>query len=147
MRSEAYECPSCGDPGSKVKQTTLDHLVDAEGFEKLVHPRFCATGSCDVVYFDGSGTVIPKRALRVAVFQKGSSPSRPVCYCFNHSVAEVIAAGRAGRPNSIVEAITDACRRGLDRCEETNPQGRCCLANVRRVAKATGACCSGTLEA
>ena len=27
-------------------------------------------------------------------------------------------------------------RQGLDRCEETNPQGSCCLGNVRQIANA-----------
>lgn len=33
-------------------------------------------------------------------------------------------------------SITEKCRQGLDRCEEMNPQGACCLGNVRQVVKA-----------
>jgi len=96
---------------------------------------FCSTETCPVVYFDSKGARVMTEALRVGVFQKQSDPSRLVCYCFEHSVAEVRAATRPDQSNEVVDSIMAKCRAGLDRCEETNPQGRCCLGNVRSVAK------------
>lgn len=104
----------------------------------LGEPWFCLGEACEVVYFDASGLVVTKDALRVQVFQKERDPERLVCYCFRHSVRDVEAAeaeAEAEGGNRVVEAITAACRSGLDRCEQMNPQGRCCLGNIRRVAK------------
>jgi hypothetical protein len=112
--------------------TTVEHLVSIEhrpGLSSSV--MFCAAENCDVVYFVPGGLVVPKMAVTVPVFQKESSPARPVCYCFEHSVADVLAATRPDGSNVVVDEITEACRSRLDRCEETNPQGRCCLGNIR----------------
>ncbi len=150
MAPRAQACPRCGASGQSVQASTLEHLTDPRGdVGALGDPWFCRTQGCEIVYFDESGSMIPKQALRVRVFQKETDPERPVCYCFGHSVGDVLAARVAG-DNEIVQAITMACRRGLDRCEETNPQGRCCLGNVRAVAKvappgeASPPCCSST---
>lgn len=106
---------------------------------------FCGTPTCAVVYFGGGDRRIEKRGVRVAVFQKETDPTRPVCYCFEHSVADVVDAHQDDGTNRIVDEITDACRRGLDRCEETNPQGRCCLGNARGLVRGGVApkCCEG----
>jgi hypothetical protein len=96
----------------------------------------CETVGCPVVYFDADHRVVEDPDVRVEVFHKQTDPSRPVCYCFGHSVADVLDAHRADGTNRIVDEITDACRRGLDRCEQTNPQGRCCLGNVRGLLRA-----------
>ncbi len=106
---------------------------------------FCQETTCPVVYFDGAGAHIDKVDVRVVVFQKETDPTRPVCYCFQHSVAEVLDAEREDGSNRVVDEITAECRRGLDRCEETNPQGRCCLGNVRGLLRVNAgpACCGG----
>jgi hypothetical protein len=62
-----------------------------------------------------------------------------VCFCFHHSVADIEAANRDDGTNAIVESITAKCRAGLDRCAQTNPEGRCCLGKVRAVAKSAEA--------
>jgi hypothetical protein len=130
-------CPRCGTPGRSAPVTTVEHLVSAKNRCGLVDGvMFCATKTCDVVYFVPDGLVVPKAAVTVRVFQKEANEDRPVCYCFEHSVADVIAAIRPDGSNSIVDEITEACRHHLDRCEETNPQGRCCLGNVRSVLRA-----------
>jgi hypothetical protein len=137
-------CPRCGSPGRRVPQTTVDHLVRDSAVGAAIHsePKFCGTLECDVVYFDEVGGTVSKHDLRVLVFCKETSPSRPVCYCFGYSVADVVAANEEKDENRIVTAITSACGQGLDRCEETNPEGRCCLGNVRRTAKAEAEACS-----
>jgi hypothetical protein len=112
--------------------TTVEHLVPVEHRPGLWSSvMFCAAETCDVAYFMPGGLVVPKVAVAVPVFQKESSAARPVCYCFKHSVADVLAGARPDGSNVIVDAIMEACRNHLDRCEETNPQGRCCLGNVR----------------
>lgn len=137
-------CPGCGRDGRPVGSSTLDNLVEPEARRLLgASARFCSAESCDVAYYDCAGAVVRTEAVVVPIFQKETDPERLVCYCFEHSVGAVEAAQRDDGSNSIVEAITAACRSGLDRCEETNPQGRCCLGNVRAVAKVPdrSSCC------
>jgi hypothetical protein len=120
-----------------VPARTLESLV-VEQCRAVVRASplsFCETLDCPVVYFDADNRVVRKPAVRVKVFQKEHDEARPVCYCFGHSVADVLAAHQDDGSNPIVDEITDACRRRLDRCEETNPQGRCCLGNVRGLVR------------
>lgn len=70
---------------------------------------------------------------------------RIVCFCFGHTAAQLLAATRADGTNRIEEEIREACRHGLDRCATTNPEGRCCLGNVRRLLRGQDGgpdCCS-----
>lgn len=144
MTSNAPHCPRCGHRGHRVSETTLERLVlPSHRSAPCGLTWFCGAPRCDVVYFDVDGDCILTTALRVVVFEKSTDPARPVCYCFGHTVAEVIAATRPDGSNAIVEAITDACRRGVDRCDETNPRGRCCLGNVRALLGREPVCCGG----
>ena len=154
------ECPRCRGKGRRISATTLRGLLteeahavaEAAGAEAL---RFCKAASCPVVYFgDGLDVVFEASDLRVPVFQKSGDPARPVCYCFGVSVARLEEEVARTGGSSVPEEITQKCREGLDRCEETNPQGACCLGNVRRVVKEAGAlapapavdCCAVTPE-
>ena len=121
------ECPECGQPGRKVKPITLDSLV-VEWIElpDAVY-RFCATVGCDVAWFGSEGHRIPVGASRVAIGQKSTEPGRTVCYCFGHAARDLTA--------EVTRSIAEACKRGEDRCPETNPQGSCCLGNVHSVLK------------
>jgi hypothetical protein len=68
--------------------------------------------------------------------------NRTVCFCFSHTAADILAGARADGSNAIVDSITDACRRGLGRCEQQNPSGKCCLGDVRALAgTAARKCC------
>jgi hypothetical protein len=90
--------------------------------------RFCATPECEVVWFDeASERRVGRGGVRVPVFPKEAGPERLVCYCFGFRVADVLAA-EAG---VVARDIAGRCRRGEHRCGQTNPQGACCLGNVR----------------
>lgn len=136
MSTEATElCPTCSNGGRKLEPVTirallrdeyLGELDNAEGF------RFCGALDCDVVWYRAvDGRTFQERHLSVAVGRKSTSPARPVCYCFGHTALGIERDGEA-----IEASIRAACKAGLDRCEETNPEGRCCLGEVRRVMKA-----------
>ncbi len=132
-------CPSCGQKGRAVKPITIDALVTeqararvrtSEGF------RFCAEPSCDVAYFhDDSDERFLRDDVRVRIGQKENASPRVVCYCFDHTIEEIEAEVAATGVSAIPDAIGEKCKQGLDRCEETNPQGSCCLGNVRAVVK------------
>ena len=130
-------CPHCGKVGKKVEPATLRSLVRREAQSRIaeVQYRFCATQGCDVVYFaeDGSHVFLrPDLSVRVGV--KETEAPRPICYCFHHTVEqiqdEIRRTGSTRIPDDIRTRIeTEGCH-----CEETNPQGSCCLGVVMRVA-------------
>ena len=131
-------CPTCRRETRKVPRLTLERLLTVSARTRLVEQdgfRFCPDSACDVVYIHPSGSHFTKGDLAVPVFQKDSDPYRLVCYCFEHSVREVEQDAAPDGSSAIADSITQQCRKHLDRCEETNPQGTCCLGNVRGVAK------------
>jgi len=113
-----------------VGDATLDALLTAPAQRAPGGWRFCRNPMCAAVYFHGQdGAILGKDALSVRVGQKDRAADRPICYCFDHSAEELVQ-----RP-SIADDIKAACRRGEDRCAQTNPQGSCCLGNVAAVLK------------
>lgn len=95
--------------------------------------RFCATETCAVVYY-ADDVAFLEADLRERVHQKAPHEADvPVCYCFNHSPgsirAELLAQGRS----TVIEDVTSGIQAGQCACDIRNPQGTCCLGNVRRV--------------
>jgi hypothetical protein len=133
----AAHCPLTQTTGKRVRHVTLEgllheaHLPMVEGHEWY----FCGDPKCDVVYFTADGKTLSKDSLKVRVGLKENASPRPLCYCFGHSFEDVERAVAATGTSSLADEITEKCRQGLDRCEETNPQGSCCLGNVRRATK------------
>jgi hypothetical protein len=140
----APPCPRCGQGGRKVSVTTIESLVQPAARLRLHSPdgfRFCATPTCDVAYFHPvSGDIVNAPEVSVPIFQKSTDPERLVCYCFQHTVAEVQREVVASGDSRIAADIKAKCAQGLDDCQRTNPQGACCLGNVQRVIReVTGA--------
>ena len=131
-------CQGCGTKAKRVDVVTVRTLVKTRAQHRLAEAdgyRFCAAPDCDTVYSHPStGLLLRTSDVTVDVCQKSKRPERPVCYCFGYSVADVERDARADEPR-VVADIEDKCRQGLDRCELENPQGCCCLGNVRAVAK------------
>ena len=137
QRASAPSCPSSGTPGKAVEHITLRSLV-APALQGLIHEGhwfYCSEPSCPVVYFDGGAATINKESLTVRVGTKERASPRPICYCFGHTVEDIEADVEHSGSSPIPDSITEKCRKGLHRCEETNPQGSCCLGNVRKVLK------------
>ncbi len=57
-----------------------------------------------------------------------------VCYCFRHTVSELRDASAAAA-SRLMRDITDGIQAGQCACELRNPQGTCCLGNVRASIK------------
>jgi len=119
-----------------VKPVTLDSLV-REGVERIDESyRFCPTPGCDVAWFsEATSHRIPVAASRVRIGQKETVADRSLCYCFGFSAADVATQVERTGTSTIPDVIAEHCRRGEDRCPETNPQGACCLGNVRAAMK------------
>ena len=160
VKKTAKLCPNCGEKGRSVTSTTLSsHLTDSAktGLNSTEGFLFCANPACDVTYFGPRAFLTSD--VRFPVFQKSADPQRLVCYCFNHSVAEIEEEILKTGTTTVLSSIRDSCKRGLDQCEKNNPQGSCCLGNVTRVIKrfespgmATdaecddGSCCKSTAK-
>jgi hypothetical protein len=127
-------CPRCGAKGRRVKPVTLSSLIKPETPLQGASWRFCREPCCTAVYFEEStGEVVEASGLTVRVGLKEHRPDRPICYCFGFSAADIVAA--ASTPATIFPRVSERCRRGEDRCEETNPQGSCCLGNIRAIER------------
>ncbi len=135
-------CPRCGQAGRSVSATTLKSLLRPETrlrLRSLAGFQFCATPKCEVAYFGPTARdSVLAAEVRVPIFQKGTAAERLVCYCFQHTVAEIQQEVRAAGTSRIATGIKTKCAQGLDDCEHTNPQGSCCLGNVRRVIREAG---------
>ncbi len=133
-------CPVCGIRGRKVKAVTIERLAEPEALTALETTEgfvYCPAVGCDVVWFhSGSGITLRRTDCRVRVGMKEAVPPRPVCYCFGHTIEEIEAEIKNGGGTNIPADIAAKCKQGLDRCEETNPQGSCCLGNINKIIKA-----------
>lgn len=129
-------CPECSRAGRSIGRITLKALLRPGVLEHVLpgEHRFCATASCDVVYF-GAGDVFRREDVAVQVFQKQPEGGRTVCYCLEISEdavrREVEATGRS-TSSARIKALVKAERCA---CEVRNPQGTCCLGNVTAILK------------
>lgn len=158
-------CPGCDNKGKIVKPITLRSILteEAQAVADLEGFRFCRTPRCDVAYYRDGGDTFMISDVRVPIGQKQTDASRTICYCFEHTAGEIERDVKATGSSAIPEAIAAKCKQGLDRCPETNPQGSCCLGNVkaalkeaqeifgvrddqREAAAATASCCDASNE-
>lgn len=131
-------CPVSETKGKPVKTVTLRSLIKEEQQHRITEGRyrFCDAQGCDVVYFAEDGShVFTKADLRVRVGVKETEAPRPICYCFNHTVEELVdeihRTGTTTVPDDIASRLnTEGCD-----CVHTNPQGSCCLGVVNAFAK------------
>jgi hypothetical protein len=133
--SSHSRCPSCERHGRSVSLRTVQAQVSLS-LRALAADRyaFCATVDCPVVYFAAGTEPITHQQLRERVFQKAPAGDTLVCYCFRHTVA-ALEASDAGERAAILADIIAGTREGQCACELRNPQGRCCLGNVRELLR------------
>jgi len=131
-------CPHDQTKGKPVKLITLKSLLLPTALE-LLEPEqaysFCPTLNCPVVYFSENGQTFTKADLKVPVFQKNSSEDVPVCYCFDWSIQRIRDEIKQHESSSAIASITAHIKAGRCGCEVNNPQGSCCLSNVRQVVQ------------
>ena len=127
-------CLACGTSGKLVKLITLKALL-TPGALATLDPgepyRFCPDATCDVVYFTEQRTY-GQRDVNVRVFQKDAGADVPACYCFGHARTDLERAVLEHRVDLVVESIQGHIQAGRCGCEVNNPQGSCCLGNVKR---------------
>jgi hypothetical protein len=129
-------CPICSYKSKKVDTITLKAMLNISLLVLQDGPYFfCATADCPIVYFavDGKQS-FTKNQVRVPVYQKEAhNATVPVCYCFDHSPASIRAELEATGQSTIIAEIEQGIKAGQCACDIRNPQGSCCLGNVRAV--------------
>jgi copper chaperone CopZ len=137
---EHVSCPQCGTRTRAVPPITIRSLLNDDSLATLSSHegfRFCRNSECDTTYHHPvNGRILVRADVRLRIGQKETGPDRPICYCFDYAVADLAAEVAATGASTIPDIITGNCRKGLDRCEEENPQGACCLGNVRKAYQA-----------
>lgn len=128
-------CPGCGQRGRQVALLTVQAqaTISLRGLGASPY-QFCATPGCEVVYYAAGSPPITRDQLRERVFQKEPAPDVLVCYCFRYSLGTLQRSDGAGRA-AILADIIAGTRQGQCACELRNPQGSCCLGNVRRLLR------------
>ena len=130
-------CPVCGKAGKPVQGQTLKSLLSVSLRQvKNVQYLFCRTQTCPVVYYSAEGEqTFTVDAIRERVYQKEPEAEEVfICYCFRHTVGELRAASPEGH-SGIIENINSGINAGQCACDLRNPQGSCCLGNVRGMIK------------
>lgn len=135
----AAVCPECGQRGKIVQGQTVKALlsISLRSIEDTDY-YFCRTQSCPIVYYslDGNSTFTTSQ-VRERVYQKEPNVDDVfVCYCFRHTVAEIRNASFQARV-AIVNDINAGIQANQCACDLRNPQGSCCLGNVRGLMKQT----------
>lgn len=137
VAQDTGRCPVCGSAGKAVQTQTVRAMVAVSlrevGGQRY---RFCVTPACAVVYYDAAtGACFTQEQLREPVYQKQPEcDDGLICYCFRHSVGAVRSDDNERR-DAIIADITAAIQAGQCACELRNPQGGCCLGNVRGLMK------------
>lgn len=136
-QSISSACPRCTAVGRSVKPITPQSLLNEEAKTRggaLEGLRFCATPTCDVAYYGADGVFV-RDELTVRIGVKDGESPRLVCYCTGRTFESIEEELRKEGRSTAVEEITALCKAHKDRCAETNPQGVCCLGNVRSAIK------------
>ena len=127
------DCPECGKAGKPVQRQTVNALLSATLREvQEIQYLFCRTQTCPVVYFSTeSEQIFTVGEIRERVYQKEPEAQDVlICYCFRHTVGDLRAASPEERI-AIMDDINTGIYTGQCACDLRNPQGSCCLGNVR----------------
>ena len=131
--NSAVVCPTNGRKGRRVETLTIRALLNRSLTEvSETKYWFCPDPACPTVYYshDGSQT-FDEAAVRERVYQKHAQDSAVlVCYCFQHTLGAIAADGAR-----LEDEISAGVKNGQCACEIRNPQGSCCLGNVKQIVK------------
>jgi hypothetical protein len=133
-------CPQDSTKGKPVQLITLKSLLVPVALEQL-NPAsaytFCSSPNCPIVYFSEQGQTFTTADLKVPVFQKNVDENVFACYCFGWSRQRIREELNQSGKSNVVDRIMTHVKAKRCGCEVNNPQGSCCLENVRSVVKQT----------
>jgi hypothetical protein len=129
-------CPQCKEKGKAVTGQTVKAViaVSLRAIHEDTGYYFCRTQSCPVVYFSGDCEhTFTLDQVREQVYQKEpENPDVLMCYCFQYKVGDIQTASVPDR-ETIIEDIELGIKAGQCACDLRNPQGSCCLGNIRKL--------------
>lgn len=132
------ECPVNHRVGRKVDNLIVKSLLVLP-INLVTHNEyyFCPDPECPVVYYSViDNQTFTEPDLKEKVFQKHPDDNDTfVCYCFKHKVGDVRNDVAKHGSSEIVEQITKGVQANQCACDILNPQGNCCLGNVRGLVK------------
>ena len=131
-------CSKCKQKGKPVEGQTIKSMLSVSLREVMdINYLFCRTDNCPIVYFSSDGKqIFTLSQVRERVYQKEPNvETASVCYCFKYTVGEIINSSPENQ-DAIVKDINTGIKAGQCACDLRNPQGSCCLGNVRRIIKA-----------
>ena len=138
VASTSPACPTNGKTGKAVDTLILKALLSLSLTElRASEYRFCRAPDCATVYYSADGSqIFAESDLRERVYQKHPDDDpTPVCYCFGHTVGSIRAELAATGTTTVIENIEAGIEAGQCACDIRNPQGDCCLGNVRAVVR------------
>lgn len=127
-------CPTNGQIGKPIDSLTLKALLAVPLTRmKSGAYRFCPAPACPTVYYESDGPqCFDETNLRERVFQKHPADEDVfICYCFRYKFRDVRKAVAKGGSADLVNAIQSGIQAAQCACDLRNPQGTCCLGNVR----------------
>jgi hypothetical protein len=130
-------CSECGKVGKPIQGQTIKALLSVS-LRQVQDAKylFCRTHDCPIVYFSADGKqTFTIEQIRERVYQKEPEAEDVfVCYCFRHTVGDIHTASPKQRL-VILGDINVGINTGQCACDFRNPQGSCCLGNVRTLIK------------
>lgn len=142
-------CPQNQNRGRPVQLVTLKSLLTPAALARLEPQqeyRFCDSLDCPVVYFSHRENTFTTQDLKVPVFQKDCRDEVLVCYCFGWSRQRLQEELASTSRSTAIESIAEHIQAKRCGCEVNNPQGSCCLANVKRVLQTIQQACDSFLQ-
>jgi len=131
-----FGCPKCGDNGKPMKIITLKSLLVPEALAKLepkTNYKICTNHDCSTVYFNELGNAFLTTDLKAPVFVKSKDEDNPVCYCFGWTKSKLKSEIEQTGTSTAISSISEHIKAGRCGCEVNNPEGSCCLGNVKNV--------------
>jgi len=131
-------CPTNHQIGKLMDSLTLKAIMALPLTElRPVEYRFCSDPHCPTVYYSEDGLQeFTEADLREQVYQKHPNDEDVfVCYCFRHTPESIRSEIENTGESMAIEKITAGIQAEQCACDIRNPQGSCCLGNVRQVVK------------
>jgi len=127
-------CPFCNQKSKVVPTSAINHFLK-DNFKKNITSlegfSFCATSSCNVVYFKNS-FVININDVKYNIGLKNSSHPTTVCYCFDWTKEKIQIQLEQKGTTSALEEIKEKVKNKKCLCEIKNPKGKCCMSDVKK---------------
>ncbi|MBZ0276674.1 MAG: hypothetical protein K8I60_11035 [Anaerolineae bacterium] len=138
MVSNDVNCPACDTKGQRVDGATVKSMLAVSlRYVQDIPYHFCASPDCDVVYYSGDGAqTFATHQVRERVYQKEPKADDVlICYCFQHTPGDIRQHVAQSTQVTLIDDINAGIQAGQCACDWRNPQGNCCLGNVRQLVK------------